>query len=132
MIFSIFKIVFFVSLVLSFVPLLIWLERKGSAYIQDRRGPNRASIAGIRLGGFIHNFADVLKLFFKEDVMCERAHPFLFTLAPLLALTIAISLIAPIPFAAPVQISGSVYTFQIADMNVGFLYILAIAALGVF
>ncbi len=132
MIFSIFKIVFFISIVLTFVPLLIWLERKGSAYIQDRRGPNRASIAGIKLGGFIHNFADVLKLFFKEDVMCEKAHPFLFTLAPILALTVAISLVAPLPFAAPVQVGSGVYNFQIADMNIGLLYILAIGAMGVF
>ena len=55
-------------LIMGLVPVLIWAERKGAAFIQDRTGPNRAGIAGIRLAGLVHPIADVLKLLFKEDV----------------------------------------------------------------
>ena len=54
-------------IIVNLIPLLIWVERKGSAYIQDRRGPNRASFFGIRLGGLLHALADVIKLITKED-----------------------------------------------------------------
>ena len=53
---------------LSFIPFFIWLERKGSAIIQDRVGPDRTDILGFRLLGFIQNFADTLKLILKENL----------------------------------------------------------------
>jgi NADH-quinone oxidoreductase subunit H len=56
------------AFVVSLIPLLIWFERKGSAFIQDRTGPNRAAILGVRLGGVVHNFADVVKLMTKETL----------------------------------------------------------------
>ncbi|HPF70991.1 MAG TPA: NADH-quinone oxidoreductase subunit H, partial [Candidatus Krumholzibacteria bacterium] len=62
------KILFMFLLIMGMVPALIWAERKGAAYIQDRTGPNRAGIAGVRLAGLVHPIADVLKLLFKEDV----------------------------------------------------------------
>ena len=59
---------------LSMIPLMIWFERKVSAYIADRTGPNRAHIAGVRMAGFVHNFADVLKLVMKEDIVPANVH----------------------------------------------------------
>ena len=59
------KIGFMFALIMGMVVVLIWAERKGAAFIQDRTGPNRAAIGGVRLAGLIHPIADVLKLFFK-------------------------------------------------------------------
>ena len=68
------KCVFAVAFVMQIVPLLIWAERKGSAYIQDRPGPNRAHILGIRAGGHGHSLTDVVKLIMKEDIIPGHVH----------------------------------------------------------
>ena len=119
-------------LIFFFLPLLIWVERKGSAYIQDRRGPNRASLFGIRLGGLLHTIADVIKLITKEDIIPAHVNKPFFILAPFLALFVPCITYAVIPFAHPIEINGAVFTFQTADINVGILYILAMSSLGVF
>lgn len=129
---DIIKIIAAPSIVLALVPVLIWWERKGAAYIQDRRGPNRANILGVRLGGFIHNIADVLKLLFKEDIVPKNADRLLFIFAPVIAMSVVIAVLAVVPFAAPVMIGEYVLKFQIADINIGVLYILAIASIGVY
>lgn len=119
-------------IVFNTAPLLVWLERKGSAYIQDRHGPNRAAIFGIRLGGMLHNLADVIKMLTKEDITPAHVSRPYFALAPFLALFVACLTYAVIPFAAPITVNGEVFTFQAADINVGILYILAMGSLGVF
>lgn len=119
-------------LLLNIVPFLIWLERKASAFMQDRHGPNRASIMGIRLGGMLHSLADVVKLFTKEDFVPSVAHRSFYLLAPFIALTVALVTYAVIPFAHPITLPGGVFTFQAADLNVGVLYILAVSSMGVF
>lgn len=129
---NIIKVIAIASAVLTLIPVLIWWERKGAAYIQDRRGPNRAHILGVRLGGFIHNFADVLKLLFKEDIIPEKAHRMIYLLSPMIVMGVALVTVAVIPFAAPIKIGEYVLKFQIADLNIGVLYILAIASLGVY
>lgn len=126
------KAVSIVVIILNFIPVLIWFERKGSAYIQDRRGPNRASIFGIRLGGMLHNIADVIKLITKEDIVPTKANKFLFHLAPLIAIFVASVTIGVIPFAESIDFNGYVINFQAANLNVGLLYILAIGSLGVY
>ncbi len=120
-------------IIFNIIPVLIWLERKGSAYIQDRRGPNRASLFGvIRLGGMIHSLADVVKLLMKEDIMPAKVNKFFYVLAPFTTMTVACMTFAVLPFAAPMMWNGSLFTFQAADLNAGILYILAISSLGVF
>lgn len=120
-------------IIFNILPVLIWLERKGAAYIQDRRGPNRASLFGvIRLGGMIHSLTDVIKLIMKEDIIPAKANRFFYILAPFTAMTVACMTFAVIPFAAPIVWNGAVITFQSADLNAGILYILAISSLGVF
>ncbi len=126
------KAVMIVVLVLNFIPLLIWFERKGSAYIQDRRGPNRAAILGIRLGGMLHNIADVIKLLTKEDIIPARANKFFYVLAPMLAIFVASVTIAIVPFAEPFTVYGYEIHPQAANLNVGILYLLAIGSLGVY
>lgn len=130
--FSLAKILLIPLLVLNFVPLLIWFERKGAAYIQDRRGPNRARILGIRLGGMIHNLADVIKLLTKEEFIPEGANRFYFILAPFLTMFVYFVTVAVVPFADELRLGNAVFNFQIADLNVGLLYIFAVASLAVY
>ncbi|MBI2092896.1 MAG: NADH-quinone oxidoreductase subunit H [Deltaproteobacteria bacterium] len=129
---DIIKVIVIASAVLTLIPVLIWWERKGAAYIQDRRGPNRANIFGIRLGGLIHNIADVFKLLFKEDIIPQQAHKLIYLIAPIIVMGVAVSTLAVIPFTAPVKLGDFVIKMQIADLNVGIIYILAIASLGVY
>ncbi|OGQ07485.1 MAG: hypothetical protein A3G32_00970 [Deltaproteobacteria bacterium RIFCSPLOWO2_12_FULL_40_28] len=119
-------------IIVNLIPLLIWVERKGSAYIQDRRGPNRASFFGIRLGGLLHALADVIKLITKEDIIPSQVNKPFFILAPFITLTIACVTYAVIPFADPLIIDGKLFPLQAANLNVGILYILSMSSLGVF
>jgi NADH-quinone oxidoreductase subunit H len=114
------------------VPALIWAERKGAAFIQDRTGPNRAGIAGIRLAGLVHPIADVLKLLFKEDITPANRHKALYNLAPWLVMTVAVSTYAVIPFGDHITIGGRQIPLVVADLNVGILYVLAVASLGTY
>ena len=126
------KIAFMLVLIIGLVPPLVWGERKGCAYIQDRTGPNRASILGVRLAGLIHPVADVLKLMFKEDTVPENAHRRLFALAPFLTFAVALATYAVIPFGDYIAIGGKQYPLVVADLNVGILYVLAVASLGTY
>ncbi len=132
MLILILKILIPFLIIFNIIPLLIWLERKGSAYIQDRPGPNRASIYGIRLGGLLHSLADVIKLITKEDIIPDHVNRFFYVLAPFLSLSVACITYAVIPFAHPIDINGHSFVLQAADINVGILYILATSSLGVF
>lgn len=126
------KIVFMLAVMLGLLPALIWAERKGAAFIQDRTGPNRAAILGVRLAGLIHPIADVLKLVFKEDVTPARAHRFLYGLAPFLVMSVALTTFAVIPFGDYLTVAGRQVPLIVADLNVGILYVLAIASLGTY
>lgn len=126
------KIAFMLAIILGFLPLLIWAERKASAFIQDRTGPNRASVLGIRLGGLVHPVADVLKLLFKHDFRPARAHAALYTLAPFIIMTVALTTFAVVPFGDYLLVAGRKIPLIVADLNVGILYVLAIASLGTY
>lgn len=119
-------------LIFNLLPLLIWLERKGSAFIQDRPGPNRAAIMGVRVGGLIHTIADVLKLLFKEDIIPNHVNKFFYVLAPFTALTVACVTFMVIPFADAIPTRDGFFLFQAANIDAGILYILAITSLGVY
>jgi NADH-quinone oxidoreductase subunit H len=93
------------GMILNIAALMTWVERKLSAMIQDRIGPNRANI---RLGrynftliGLIHIMCDPVKLFFKEDFVPKGANKVLHTLAPIIALVIPFLVFCVIPFAGP-------------------------------
>jgi len=126
------KIVFFFVLIMGGVVVLIWGERKGAAFIQDRTGPNRAAIAGIRLAGLVHPVADVFKLLFKEDVVPAERHRFLYAFAPMLAMIVAMSTYAVIPFGDFLKIGDKVYPLVLADLHVGMLYVLAVSSLATY
>ncbi len=129
---TIIKAVLIPVVVLNFIPLLIWIERKGAAYIQDRRGPNRANILGIRLGGIVQNFADVVKLLMKEEFIPAGANRFYFLLAPFITMFIYFVTTAVIPFADDIHIGSWTLTLRVADLNVGVLYVFSMASLAVY
>lgn len=127
------KIIIPILVILNILPLLIWLERKGAAYIQDRRGPNRATLFGvIRLGGLVHSLTDVIKLVMKEDITPSRVNKFFYYLAPFIAMSVALVTFAVLPFADSIRWNGEWITFQAADLNAGILYILSISSIGIF
>src|SRR6476659_5491663 len=86
------------ALVMPLASLLTWAERRQSAMMQDRLGPNRANIGPIKLKGILHFVADALKMIFKEDFLPANVHKGLFTLAPLLAIAPVLIAFCIIPF----------------------------------
>lgn len=104
-----------------------WAERKVAAYIQDRRGPNRAG-----WGGLLQPLADGGKLFFKEEITPRHAEKFLFILGPTLAMILACMTGAVIPWSSDFTWGDKTITPLIADINIGFLYILGVLSLGVY
>jgi len=126
------KIGFMFALIMGMVVVLIWMERKGAAFIQDRTGPNRAAIGGVRLAGLVHPIADVFKLLFKEDVEPENRHKALYNLAPWLVMTVALSTYAVIPFGDYIMVGGKKIGLLAADLEVGLLFVLAVASLGTY
>ncbi|MES2639917.1 MAG: complex I subunit 1 family protein [Myxococcota bacterium] len=122
------KCVFAVAFVMQIVPLLIWGERKGAAYIQDRPGPNRADIMGIRAGGLVHTLNDVVKLVMKEDIIPQHVEKFYWALAPVIAMTIALVTFIVVPF-------GDTFMgepLKVSDIDGGLLFVLAMTSLGVY
>lgn len=102
-------------------------ERKVAAILQDRRGPNRAGPFGI-----LQPLADGLKLFFKEEIIPGFSSKFLFILGPCLAMLTAIMTSAVIPWGNHVQLFGRSVNLQIADINIGILYVFGVVSLGVY
>ena len=121
------KVLAFFGVYLVTVALLTLAERKISAWIQDRHGPNRAGP-----GGLLQPVADGVKNFMKEELSPGAGNSIIFTLAPAIAFCTAMVSWAVIPFAAPLPTPWGVVSFAIADLPVGFVFTLAIASLGVF
>jgi len=118
------KAVVMLLIALQVMAMGVYFERKVSAIIQDRIGANRASILGFAGQGLINTLvADPLKFLLKEDVRPDGADRFLHTLAPLAAV---------IPFGDVLEIGGRTINLQAASLDVGILYILAMASLGVY
>lgn len=124
-----------VLIVLHLTVFLLWVERKGSALIQNRIGANRANILGLmpfNLGIVNTLMADPLKMFTKEDFVPAGADRFLHAIAPFLAVFPVFVTFAAIPFGDVLTVGGRTISLQVADLNVGLLYILATVSLAVY
>lgn len=138
--------------VLPLAGVLTWMERRQSAFMQDRLGPNRAYVTifghKLRAFGLMHFVADALKMMFKEDFVPAKANKVLFTLAPLLAIAPVLIVFAIVPWGpvvCPGQL-GSLVTWpaletctgaggvalQAVRLDAGLLFYFAIASLGVY
>ncbi len=126
-IFTIIKMIAVFTVYMIGVALLTLAERKISAWIQDRHGPNRVGPHGIG-----QPFADGLKNFMKEETYPEAAYKPLFILAPILSFIPALTTWVVIPFGAPLPTRWGRIDMVVADLPVGFLFILAISSLGVY
>jgi NADH-quinone oxidoreductase subunit H len=116
----------FAALVVS-VLLAIWAERKIVARMQTRVGPRRAGPFGLLV-----TLADGIKLFFKEGITPTRADRPIYLLAPVASLVPAILAFAVIPFGTGVTLFGREVPFQLADLNIGILWVLAMSSLAVY
>ena len=118
---------FIVSLSLFIAMYTTYFERKIAAWLQDRRGPNRAGIWGI-----LQPLADGGKLFFKEEIIPATSSKFLFILGPSLAMFTAVLTSAVIPWGTTLHWFGRDISMQVADINIGILYIFGVVSLGVY
>src|SRR5882724_2399568 len=143
------KILFMVLLfAMPLASILTWLERRQSAMMQDRLGPNRANIPlpfGLnwRMWGITHFLADALKFMAKEDFVPPKAHKFLFMWAPIMAMAPALIVSAIVPFgstlcwghlwevAGPNAVCAQPIRLQIAQLDAGLLFYFAISSLAV-
>ena len=124
---SIVKILIIVHLLLIGVMIMIWAERRVSGWMQDRLGPNRVGPQGL-----LQPVADGLKFMFKEDIIPDHVDKPLYVLAPAMLLVPALIVVAVVPFGSSITVFGHPILLQIADINIGILYILAITSLGVY
>lgn len=122
------KALIIISMMLLVAAASVYVERKVSAFIQLRIGPNRVGPFGI-----LQPFADVFKLFLKEDIIPAAADKWFHRLAPVISLGVAFAVYAVIPFADYIVIDDKIVQFGIApDVNVGILFILAMTSVGVY
>lgn len=104
-----------------------YAERKIAAVMQDRRGPNRAGPFGI-----LQPLADGVKLFFKEEIIPNSSNKLLFIAGPGIAMLTAMMTSAVIPWGGTLNFFGREVSLQIADINIGILYIFGVVSMGVY
>ena len=125
-----FKIILVVALfVVSLVVAMYstFAERKISALMQDRLGPNRAGPFGL-----LQPLADGIKMFMKEEIIPNVSNKTLFILGPCLAMTTALMAGVLIPWGGKIELWGETFNLQVADLNIGVLYIFGVTSLGVY
>ena len=124
---TVIKVLVAFGVLLVSVMLMIWFERKLISDMQARVGPNRAGPFGI-----LQTLADGIKLFFKEDLLPERADRFVFKLAPYLSLVPAFVSFAIVPVGGVVTVAHHTFELQVADPPIGILLLLAMSSVSVY
>lgn len=136
------KIGVFIGITMTFVSICVIFERRFSAVLQDRVGPNRTMIPltilgfkkdfALPIGGLTQPVADGLKFILKEDFTPSYVRKFFFWIAPALVVVPALLTMAVIPFGSPMEFGDTFIPMAVADLNVGPLFIFAIASLSVY
>lgn len=121
------KVVVMALVLLHVTPVMIWVERRVSAWMQNRTGPNRVGPFGL-----LQPMADAIKFIFKEDLVPGHVRKSFYLLAPGLALVPALITFCVIPVGPVIEIFGRKVALQVADINVGFVFITAISSLAVY
>src|SRR3954471_17864729 len=113
---SVLKILIVLVMMLQITPIMVWVERRGSALIQDRPGPNRVGPLGL-----FQSLADAAKFLLKEDIIPAQAHKWLYTLAPAFGLLPALTTIAVVPWGRPFHLPFGDHRLVlpiVADVNI--------------
>jgi NADH-quinone oxidoreductase subunit H len=121
------KLAVALGILLNVVPVMVWVERRGSALMQDRPGPNRLGPLGL-----FQALADAVKFMFKEDVTPSSVDRPLYLMAPVLGLLPALATFCVVPFGPDVVYKDHLYKMVIAPAETGVLLFLALASLGVY
>lgn len=128
---NVIKMIAIFLLMVQMVPILVWVERRGSAFIQNRFGPNRVGPLGLT-----QLLADAVKFLFKEEFVPPGSHKWLFYAAPVLALIPGALAFSSIPLSHPIYIqtdSGSyTFPFQGFELGIGIVFVLAVSSLGTY
>lgn len=126
------KILIVFAICLQIPPIMVWLERRIPALMQRRRGPNRVGLFRWRLWGLLQSLADAIKLIFKEESVPEGANKAFFHLAPVFSIFPVFLVLCAIPFGEALQIGSYIVPLSIIKLNVGFLFILAMAGMAIY
>lgn len=122
--------------ILGGVAYSIYFERKISAWIQDRLGPNRVGtppfLGNLKLRGLGQPIADGLKFLLKEDIIPDKVDKPLYIIAPCISLIVAMVGFVVIPWGGKVSIGGEVLNVQVANPDIGLLYLLAVGSMGIY
>lgn len=121
------KMIFIVALCLGSVPICVWFERRGSAWIQGRVGPNRIGPFGL-----LQPMADAMKFFFKEDFIPAKANKFYYLMAPIIALVAPLVALSTVPFGRHIELMGHVIPLQLVNFDAGIMLALAFIGLEVY
>lgn len=121
------KISVVIGVVLTVVALMTWVERRGSALIQDRLGPNRVGPFGL-----FQPLADGLKFLFKEEIIPSEADKLIYLLAPIAIFAPALAIFAVIPFGTTFNIFGIRIEPLVSDLNFAILYVIALSGISIY
>ncbi len=121
------KTAFILAVLLHVAPLMAWAERRICAWMANRTGPNRVGPFGL-----LQSIADAVKFVFKEDLVPGHVRKWYYLLAPAICLIPAFTTFAVVPFGPVVEFNGFRTSLQVSDLNVGFVFVMAISSLAVY
>ena len=119
-------------LCLQVPPIMVWVERRGPAMMQRRKGPNRVGFFKFRLYGLLQSLADAIKLIWKEEIVPTGANKAFYHIAPIFAVFPAFMVACAIPWGNDITVFGVTVPLSVIRLDVGFLFIIAISSLAVY
>lgn len=129
---TIIKFVAVFAICIHVPPIMIWVERRAPAMMQRRKGPNRVGFFKWRLYGLLQSAADAVKLILKEEIIPNGVNKVFFQLAPIFGLIPALLIACAIPYGNDFSLFGYTIPLSIINVDVGFLFILAVSSLGIY